>query len=333
MTLSREWRLVRRPQGWPVPDDVALVEREVTDPGENQILVRNLFLSVDPYMRGRMNATSSSSYAVPYALGKAMLGTAVGRVEKSRSAAVPEGALVRTMRGWREWALCRADEAEIVDGDAAPPQAYLGILGSPGHTAWVGVFDIGEVRPSETMFVSAASGAVGSIAGQLAKTVGCRVVGSAGSAEKVRYLREQLRFDAAFNYNDSDVTPLLEAAAPEGVDVYFDNVGGDHLRAALERMNTWGRIVVCGMISSYNERQPGPDNLFCIVAKRLRMTGFLVADHNDRRPLFERHVGGLLREGRISYEETIREGIESAFDALIDVLAGGRHMGKMLIRL
>ena len=331
MTLSREWRLIRRPQGWPVRDDVELVEREVAEPGENQILVRNLFLSVDPYMRGRMNETSS--YAVPYALGKAMLGPAVGTVEKSRSAAVPEGALVRTMRGWRQWALCRADEAEIVDGDAAPPQAYLGVLGSPGHTAWVGIFDIGDVRPGETVFVSAASGAVGSIAGQLAKTVGCRVVGSAGSAEKVRYLREELRFDAAFDYHDGDVTPLLEAAAPEGVDVYFDNVGGDHLRAALERMNNWGRVVACGMISSYNEVQPGPDNLFSIVAKRLRIIGFLVADHNDRRPLFERYVGGLLREGRISYQETIREGIESAFDALVDVLTGGRHMGKMLIRL
>lgn len=328
---SREWRLVRRPRGWPEPDDFALVTREVRDPRPGEVLVRNLFMSVDPYMRGRMNA--GPSYAAAYELDRAMYGGAVGRVVRSASDRLPEGSVVRTSRGWREWFVCPDTEPEPVDATVAPPSAYLGVLGMPGLTAWVGLYDIGGIRPGETVFVSAASGAVGSIAGQLARLTGCRVVGAAGSAEKVRWITEELGFHAAFNYHDGDPTDQLRRVAPDGIDVYFDNVGGALLRAALDTMRDRGRVIACGMISSYNERQPGPDNLFHLVAKRITVRGFIVSDHTDRGQLFVRHVGELLRTGQLRQRETVVDGIESAVDALLDVLRGGRHLGKMLVRL
>jgi NADPH-dependent curcumin reductase CurA len=332
---SREWHLVRRPDGWPTPDDVALVERPLPEPDDlddGQVLIRNLFLSVDPYMRGRMNA--AKSYAPPYELNKPMYGGAIGRVEHSSAPDVAVGSIVRHGRGWREWALCRASECEPLDPlPGVPLPAYLGVLGMPGLTAWVGTYDIGAIRPGETFFVSAASGAVGSVAGQLARLAGCRVVGSAGGPEKSAFLTDELGFDAAVDHRAGDLPGQLAAAAPEGVDVYFDNVGGESLRAAIANLNPFGRIAVCGMISHYNERQPGPDNLFEITARKLRVQGFIVSDHAQREPLFRKHVGGLVADGRIRYRETIRAGIESAFDALIDVLRGGVHVGKMVVEL
>ena len=336
MVSSREWHLVRRPEGWPTPDDVALVERTLPDAGAlttGQVLVRNLYLSVDPYMRGRMNA--EKSYAPPYQLNKPMYGGAIGRVEHSAAPEIPVGAIVRHGRSWREWAACRAGELELLDpdGDGVPLPSYLGVLGMPGLTAWVGTYDIGAIRPGETFFISAASGAVGSLAGQLARLAGCRVIGSAGGPEKMTYLTEELGFDAAIDHRAGDLTDQLAAAAPNGIDVYFDNVGGDALRAAIANFNPFGRIAACGMISSYNERQPGPDNLFEIVARKLRIQGFIVGDHAEREPLFRRHVSGLLRDKQIRYRETVRTGIESTFDALLDVLRGGSHLGKMVIEL
>jgi NADPH-dependent curcumin reductase CurA len=332
VTASREWQLARRPHGWPTPEDFRLAEVDVPEPGPGQLLVRNLVMSVDPYMRGRMN--DAKSYAAPYQLGKAMYGGAVGRVERSRVDGVAEGAVVRHGLGWREWAVVPDRQAEVVDPDAdgVPASAYLGVLGMPGLTAWVGVFDIAEVRPGETLFVSAAAGAVGSIAGQLAKRAGLRVVGSAGTPEKVAWLKE-LGYDAAFDYHAGDVTEQLAAAAPEGIDCYFDNVGGDHLRAAIAAMNPFGRIAACGMIAAYNETLPGPDNLFFIVGKKLTMRGFIVSDHAHREPVFRRHVSGLLRDGSLRFEETHRQGIDAALDALLDVLHGGRHTGKMVVDL
>jgi NADPH-dependent curcumin reductase CurA len=332
MVTSREWQLVRRPQGWPVPEDFRIAEVEVADPPPGHVLVRNLVMSVDPYMRGRMN--DAKSYAAPYQLDEAMYGGAVGRVERSDVAALPVGTVVRHGLGWREWAVVPARQAEVVDPDTdgVPASAYLGVLGMPGLTAWVGVFDIAEVRPGETMFVSAASGAVGSVAGQLAKQAGLRVVGSAGTAEKVAWLRE-IGYDAAFDYHDGDITKRLATAAPDGIDCYFDNVGGDHLRAALNVINPFGRIAACGMISAYNEAVPGPDNLFFVVGKKLTMRGFIVSDHAHREPVFRRHVAGLLRDGSLQFAETRRSGIESALDALLDVLRGGAHTGKMVVDL
>jgi NADPH-dependent curcumin reductase CurA len=332
MVTSREWQLVRRPRGWPTHDDFRLAEVEVPEPGPGQLLVRNLVMSVDPYMRGRMN--EAKSYAAPYQLDEAMYGGAVGRVEQSRVDGLAEGTVVRHGLGWREWAIVPARQAEVVDPDAdgVPASAYLGVLGMPGLTAWVGVYDIAEVRPGETLFVSAAAGAVGSIAGQLAKQVGLRVVGSAGTPEKVAWLKE-LGYDAAFNYHDGDVTEQLMVAAPEGIDCYFDNVGGDHLRAALACINQFGRIAACGMIAAYNEAVPGPDNLFFIVGKKLTVRGFIVSDHAHREPVFRRHVASLLRDGSLRFEETHRHGIDAALDALLDVLRGGKHTGKMVVDL
>ena len=333
MTASREWQLVRRPRGWPEHDDFRLVETEVREPRDGEVLVRNTVMSVDPYMRGRMN--DARSYAAPYQLEQPMYGGVVGVVETSRVDGLLPGTVVRHGLGWREWALVPARQAEVVDpaADGVPASAYLGVLGMPGLTAWVGVHDIADVRPGETMFVSAASGAVGSIAGQLARLAGLRVVGSAGSAEKVAWLRDELGFDAAFDYHDGDVTEQLEQAAPDGIDTYFDNVGGDHLRAAIAVMNPFGRIAACGMISAYNESRPGPDNMFLIVGKKLTVRGFIVSDHARREPLFRRHVAALLRERRLAYRETHRQGIDGALDALLDVLRGGQHIGKMVVDL
>lgn len=326
-----EWRLARRPQGWPVPEDVELAEVPVPEPRPGQVLVRNRFLSVDPYMRGRMN--DSASYAAPYRVGKAMWGGAVGEVEQSADERFPVGSAVRHGKGWRTHAVCGPDELERVDAGAAPLSAYLGVLGMPGLTAWVGTFDIGQVRPGETVWVSAASGAVGSLAGQLAKLAGCRVVGSAGGADKARALVDDLGFDAGLDHRAGDLEGQLRAAAPEGIDVYFENVGGEHLRAALAVLNPFGRIAACGMISSYNDARPGPDNLFLIVGKKLTVRGFIVSDHAARTSVFERHVGALLREGRIRYPETVVQGIDGMFDAFLGLLRGGTHVGKLVIEV
>jgi len=332
MVTSREWQLVRRPRGWPTHEDFRLVDTEVPEPGEGEVLVRNLVMSVDPYMRGRMN--DAKSYAAPYQLEQPMYGGAVGRVESSAVPGVEPGTVVRHGLGWREWAIVPKRQIEVVEpaADGVPPSAYLGVLGMPGLTAWVGVYDIAEVRPGETLFVSAAAGAVGSIVGQLAKLSGLRVVGSAGTPEKVQWLLDA-GFDAAFDYHDGDVTDLLGKAAPEGIDCYFDNVGADHLRAALAHLNPFGRIAARGMIAAYNESVAGPDNLFFVVGKKLTMRGFIVSDHAHREPAFRRHVAPLLASGQLQYAETHRRGIESALDALLDVLHGGKHTGKMVVDL
>jgi NADPH-dependent curcumin reductase CurA len=338
MTTTHEWRLRQRPSGWPTPQDFELVETELEAVGPGQVEVANTVLSVDPYMRGRMN--DAHSYAEPYALGAAMTGGAVGRVVVSRSDRVAEGALVRSMYGWRDRFVADARQVEVLAADpaAAVPDGYwLGVLGMPGLTAWVGLFDIAEVRPGETVFVSAAAGAVGSLVCQLAREAGCRVIGSAGGGAKVDYLRSRLRVDAALDYRAGDLTGQLRSAAPQGVDVYFDNVGGEHLQAALSAMNPHGRIAACGMISAYNasaEEPPvGPTNLALVVGRKLTLRGFIVSDHADRGPAFARHVGGLLRSGRLSYDLTEVAGLDQMAQAFLDLLAGGRHTGKLVVTL
>ena len=331
MSTNRQWQLVRRPSGFPVPEDVELVETAVPEPADGEVLVANHYLSVDPYMRGRMNA--AKSYAAPYELGQPMYGGAVGRVVASRSPRVPEGAFVRHGLGWRTHAVVPARQAEVVDAAAAPLPAYLGVLGMPGLTAWVGLHDIGQVRPGETVWVSAASGAVGSLAGQLARLAGCRVVGSAGGPDKCRFVVEELGFDACIDHRAGDLEAQVRAAAPDGVDVYFDNVGGDHLRAAIALANPFARLVECGMIAGYNEAAPPVDNLMQIVGKKLTLRGFIVWDHAHREPLFVRHVAPLLRDGTIRYRETVVQGIEATFDALLDLLRGGSQLGKLVVAL
>ena len=328
---AQEWRLVRRPHGYPVPEDVELARVPVPEPGPGEVLVRNAYVSVDPYMRGRMN--DAASYAAPYQLGKAMWGGAVGHVIASSDERFPVGTAVRHGKAWRTHAAVGARELEVVDEQAAPLPSYLGVLGMPGLTAWVGLFDIAEVRPGETVWVSAASGAVGSLVGQLAKQIGCTVIGSAGGADKAKALVDDLGFDAGLDHRAGDLEGQLLAAAPGGIDVYFENVGGEHLRAALATINPFGRIAACGMIADYNERQAGPDNLFLIVGKKLKVQGFIVSDHAHRTAAFERHVAPLLRSGAVVYPETVVDGIEKTFDAFVGMLRGGSHTGKLVVKV
>ncbi|SFQ41505.1 hypothetical protein SAMN05421810_10746 [Amycolatopsis arida] len=329
---ATEIRLASRPKGVPTLDNFSVVDTEVPRPGPGEVLVRNLVLSVDPYMRGRMSA--AKSYVAPYEVGEVMTGGAVGEVVESNDDSLRKGDVVLHELGWRSHAVLPAGRARRVDPDAAPITTYLGVLGMPGHTAYAGLFEVGQFRPDDTVFVSGAAGAVGSMVGQLAKLRGARrVIGSAGSPEKVRHLTEELGFDAAFDYHDGPVTEQLAAAAPDGVDLYFDNVGGEHLEAAIDALNLHGRIVVCGMISQYNatEPTPAPRNLAQIIAKRFTMRGMLVADHNDLYPRFVEEVAPMVRDGRLKYSETVVEGLRNMPQAFLDLLRGG-NTGKMLVR-
>ncbi|MGW1198294.1 NADP-dependent oxidoreductase [Streptomyces sp. NPDC002536] len=330
---SREWHLVARPQGWPKPEDFALRETTVPEPGEGQIVVRNLHLSVDPYMRGRMNDTKS--YVPPFQLDRPMDGGAVGEVVASRADGFAPGDHVLHGLGWREYALVDAHRAVKVDGEAAPLATYLGVMGMPGMTAYAGLLEVGSFKEGDVVFVSGAAGAVGSMVGQIAKLKGAsRVIGSAGSAEKVRYLTEELGFDAAFNYKDGPVLEQLKAAAPGGIDVYFDNVGGEHLEAAISVLNQHGRAVLCGAISQYNDTEaaPGPRNLVQVIGKRLRLQGMIVSDHDALRPQFFKEVGGWVRSGELTTRATVVEGIENMGDAFLGLLRGD-NTGKMIVSL
>lgn len=327
---SREIRLAARPVGEPQPSDFELAEVEISDPQDGEVVVRNTFMSVDPYMRGRMD--DRPSYVPPWQLGDACQGGAVGEVVASRSQRFAEGDVVVHQLGWREY-LKASKGLRKVDASALSPSAYLGVLGMPGLTAYVGLLDIAGLREGDVVFVSGAAGAVGSLAGQIAKLRGHTVIGSAGSAEKVEYIRS-LGFDAAFDYHDG-VRDGLRAAAPDGIDVYFDNVGGDHLEAAISRANDHARFALCGSISTYNatEPQPGPRNMFQLVGKRITMRGFIILDHNDRHPAFVEEVGAWVRDGRVQFRETIVEGgVEAAPQAFIDLLRGA-NTGKMVVKL
>ncbi|MDX3075724.1 NADP-dependent oxidoreductase [Streptomyces sp. NPDC088354] len=333
MPQSREWHLVSRPHGWPKPEDFALRETEVGEPGPGQVLVRNLYVSVDPYMRGRMN--DAKSYAEPYRLDKPMQGGAVGRVVASDAEGFAVGDHVLHFLGWREYALVDTKSAVKVDPELAPLSAYLGVLGMTGLTAYAGLLRVAELKEGDVVFVSGAAGAVGSQVGQIAKLKGAsRVIGSAGSDEKVKLLTEEYGFDAAFNYKNGPVAEQLAAAAPDGIDVYFDNVGGEHLEAAIGALNLRGRVAVCGMIAIYNatEPAPGPRNLARLIQNRLRIEGFLVGDHYDLQPQFVQEVGAWIREGRLRYRETVVDGIENNLEAFLGVLRGD-NTGKMLVRL
>jgi NADPH-dependent curcumin reductase CurA len=331
---TREVQLKARPHGWPEHDDFAVVETELTPPADGEVLVRNLFMSVDPYMRGRMNDVKS--YVPPYRLDEAMTGGAVGEVVESRYAGLGEGDVVLHDLGWREHAKGPGERfRKITPIEGVPLSASLGTLGMPGMTAYVGLLDIAGMKEGDTVFVSGAAGAVGSIVGQIARQRGAaRVIGSAGSAEKVDWLTGRLGFDAAFNYKDGPVAEQLGQAAPDGIDVYFDNVGGDHLEAAIGALNRNGRAALCGSISNYNatEPPPGPRNLSFIVTKRLMLKGFIVSDHGDRYADFVHDMGGWLRDGKITFEETVFDGVDNAVDAFLAMLRG-RNVGKMVVRL
>jgi NADPH-dependent curcumin reductase CurA len=330
-TTAREIHLASRPQGWPTPENFRTVDTELGEPGPGEVLVRNTFISVDPYMRGRMNDVKS--YVPPFALDAVMDGGAVGEVVASGSDDVPVGSTVLHQAGWRSHALLPAREVRPVDTAQVPASAYLGALGMPGLTAYVGLTRIGQLAEGETVFISGAAGAVGSAAGQIARQLGAgKVIGSAGSPEKCAWLTDELGFDVALNYKDAPIGKQLREHAP--VDVYFDNVGGDHLEAAIFTMADFGRVALCGAIAEYNADapQPGPRNMMMLVSKRLTLRGFIVTDHRDAASEFYQLAAGWVADGKLTWRETVVDGLDNAVDAFLG-LHRGDNTGKMLVRL
>jgi NADPH-dependent curcumin reductase CurA len=334
MTISTQWHLVARPTGEPTPSDVAKVEVELAPLMEGEVRVANDFLSVDPYMRGRMNDVRS--YTPPYALGEAMSGGAVGHVIESRAEGVAVGDTVQSMLGWRDVAQGPASAfrpAPLIPG--LPLSLHLSVLGVTGLTAWVGLERIARMREGDVVFVSGAAGGVGTMVGQIARLKGAsRVIGSAGSAEKLALLTEKYGFDAVFDYKQGDVIGQLDAAAPEGIDVYFDNVGGEHLEAALHAFKDGGRAALCGAISGYNSEKDAPGIRFMtnLVTRGLQLTGFTVGNYLDAAPEFRADMTRWLAAGEIVFDETIVDGIENAFDAFTGMMRGA-NIGKMIVRL
>lgn len=329
---SREIKLRQRPVGMPKESDFAAATRDLGTLADGRVRVRNLFVSTDPYMRGRM--MDGPSYAAPFALDEPIPGRAMGRVVQSNAAGFAAGDIVRSMAGWREAFDAPPESLEKIDPAGLSPHHFISAAGVPGLSAWAGLTRIAGVKPGETVFVSAASGAVGAVACQLARLLGARVIGSAGGPAKTGYLTE-IGVDAAIDYKaESDLTAALLRAAPEGIDVYFENVGGAHLQAALTAAKPYARIAVCGMISGYNAVTPipGPSNLGLIVGKSLRIEGFRTADHMDLLPDFTRRMTGWISSGEVKTRETFHEGIEAAPRAFISLFTG-ENFGKPIVTI
>lgn len=331
---SREIRLASRPAGVPTASNFTLAETTLEPLGDQEVLVRNLFMSVDPYMRGRMN--DRKSYVPPFEIGKVLGGGAVGEVIESSASEFKVGDVVTSRYGWREAFIASPKELHAVNKAVQPLSIHLGSLGMTGMTgmtAWAGL-TMAAVKTGEVIYISGAAGAVGNMAGQLAKLRGCRVIGSAGSDEKVKRLTEDCGFDAAFNYKTAPVLEQLNRAAPDGIDVYFDNVGGESLEAALSALRVHGRIIACGGISGYNEEKPkpGPSNLFNMTTKRLTMKGLIVGDWLERRDEFEKESVAHYRAGKLKSLETVVDGLDHAVDAFIGLFAGN-NVGKMVVKL
>lgn len=331
---STQIQLINRPTGWPTHEDFRVESVEYGDLETGQVRVRNEFVSVDPYMRGRMNDTRS--YVAPFALGETITGEAVGRVIESASDSLPVGTPVLHQHGWTDLIQADADTFRPVpEIDGIPLSVNLHILGMTGLTAYVGLTAIAGLKEGDTVFVSGAAGAVGTAVGQIAKLLGAgRIIGSAGSAEKVALLTKKYGYDEAFNYKDVNVREQLAVSAPKGVDVYFDNVGGDHLEAALDVMNDGGRIALCGAIAGYNstDRTPGPDNMANIITRGLKLEGFTLANYLHLASEFRDKMTPWFEEGKIAYDETVVDGIENTVDAFLDMMRGA-NTGKMLVRV
>jgi NADPH-dependent curcumin reductase CurA len=338
MTAARNRRilLAARPRGEPTLDDFKLVEAEVPEPGPGQMLLRTIYLSLDPYMRGRMNA--GPSYAKPVEIGEVMEGGTVCEVVTSNLPPFRPGDIVLARAGWQVYALSGGQGVQKLDPALGPISCALGVLGMPGMTAYTGLLNIGKPQPGETLVVAAASGAVGSVVGQVASIKGCRVVGIAGGERKCRYVREELGFDACLDHHQPELAERLKEACPRGIDVYFENVGGAVFDAVLPLLNNFARIPVCGLIAHYNATglPAGPDRVPLlmrdILVKRLTFRGFIVWDFAAQYPDFLADVSGWLREGRIKYREDITDGLENAPRELIGLL-GGENFGKKIIRV
>lgn len=330
--MTREIRLKSRPVGLPAAENFELAETALPEPSQGEVLVRNLWMSVDPYMRGRMY--DRPSYVPPFQLGQVLQGGAVGRIEQSHHPEFQPGDLVESMNGWREAFVSVGGAVQKLPNDAVPPQAYLGVLGMPGLTAYSGLARIGEPKVGETVFVSGAGGAVGATVCQIAKQRGCTVVASAGTDAKLAWLKSA-GVDAVVNYKTcGNLLEAVRAAAPKGVDVYFDNVGGDHLEVALELARPFARFVECGMISAYNDTKPkpGPSNIIYVVGKSIKMQGFIVMNYIDMRDQFRAEMSGWIRDGKMKWEETVETGIENAPKAFLGLFSGA-NSGKMLVKL
>ena len=328
--VNRQIQLKSRPEGAPGLDNFELVERPVPEPGEGEVLMRTLYLSLDPYMRGRMSA--AKSYAKPAAVGEPMVGGTVGKIVASRNPKFSVGDIVLGYGGWQEYALSSGTALRKLD-PAAPVSTALGVLGMPGMTAYVGLLEIGQPKPGETVVVAAASGAVGSVVGQIAKIKGSRAVGIAGGADKCRFVTGELGFDACVDHRARDFARALEAACPKGIDVYFENVGGAVQQTVWPLLNDFARIPVCGLIAQYNSPtpMPGPD-MFSVLRKRLMLRGFIVSDFAAKQSDFLREAGEWVRTGRLKYREDVADGLEKAPAAFLGLLQG-KNFGKMLVRV
>jgi NADPH-dependent curcumin reductase len=330
MTRNKQWLLARRPTGWAEESCFRLVETEAPAPGEGQVLVQIHYLSLDPYMRGRMG--EGKSYAPNQPLGEVMLGGTVGAVVESRSPSFRSGDLVLGRGGWQQLHLSDAADLTKVEARGLPESVYLGPVGMPGVTAWYGLHQLGKPKAGETVVVSAAAGAVGSVVGQLAKLAGCRAVGIAGGPAKCRHVVEELGLDACVDYKAGSFLADLTAAAPQGIDVVFENVGGAVLEATLDRMNPFGRVAVCGLIASYNGQEAPIRNFRRVLDDRLSLKGFIVSDHMELWPRALGELGELVAQGKLRYRETIAQGIESAPRAFLGLLRG-ENLGKQLVKV
>jgi len=328
---NRQVRLRRRPAGTPTSEDFELAEGPVPDPAEGEALVRGIYLSLDPYMRGRISA--ARSYAKPVDVGAVIEGRVVGQVVRARDPSFREGDYVLGGYGWQLYSAVPAKGLLKLDPAEAPLPTALGVLGMPGLTAYVGLSDIGRPQRGETVVVSAASGAVGAVVGQLAKRAGAGVVGIAGGAEKCRYVEGELGFDSCIDHRSTDLGGALDRACPKGIDIYWENVGGAVQQAVFARLNDFGRMVMCGMVSEYNDVEPRPGpNLMAAVRKRLKIQGFIVSDQWQRFGEYRAMAAPLLRNGELKYREDIVEGLDRAPEAFIGLLHG-RNFGKLLIKL
>ena len=332
MPTNRQITLAARPEGFPKETDFALVEAPVAEPGAGEVLVRARWLSLDPYMRGRMSTVRS--YAKATEIGEVMTGQVVGEVVASEDRRFVSGDEVVGQLGWQDYAVARGGTIRKIDTRLAPPQTYLHVLGTTGLTAYFGLFDVARPKPGDTVVVSGAAGAVGQIAGQLAKIAGCRAVGIAGGPEKVAELTELYGYHAGIDYKADDLSGALKESCPNGVDVYFDNVGGAISETVFRRLNVGARIAICGQISQYNLVEPelAPRNLGFLIVFRARMEGFLVSDYVHRFGEGLERLGRLLADGRLTYREDVTEGLEKAPAAFIGML-NGRNRGKTLVKL